>query len=148
MKHVRTLLLACTLVIGLSAQAEIVEWSGAPTADYSITQVDKAIDILDAGTFKFYSETGRQLDDIWEITINSSVTGNVYLYIAHEEGGAGAVDMNLLNLSGNSTAYIAELDITGDLGDDGSTVADVISGPCDIGGDVLELGTVTYFLTD
>ena len=152
MKHMRTLLLVCAVVMGLPAQAEIVEWSGAPGAAYSILQGPKTIEILDAGTFKFYSETSSVLDDINAITINSSVTGGVYLYIAHQEGGAGAVDVNLLNLSGGSTAHIAELRITGDLGDDGSTVADVISGRCDIGGDVLssvQIGTLSdWFFCD
>ncbi|MGD8454210.1 MAG: hypothetical protein PVJ57_20540 [Phycisphaerae bacterium] len=99
--------------------------------------MERTVLIIASGTFKFEATDGEGLGEIKSITVASGVNGTVYLYVARESGGAGAVDVKLLDLSGAWSSRLMELDITGDLAEDGDVVVDYINGPVSVGGTVL-----------
>ncbi len=121
--------LAVTLWVSSAVVADnyIDEWSDA-SSGFVISQGLRKIEITAPGTYKFQATDGAGLGDINEITVQTGVTGNVTIYIERstDDDSPGAVNILECNLSGNANTTITELRITGDLGENGPTVADNI----------------------
>ena len=135
MSRVGATLWACVVFIGTPGSAGIIEWGSAP-GGYIIDNDIKTIVVTAPGTYKFMSIDGAELDDINGITVQAGVSGVVTLYVAHEEGGDGARNVRLLNLSGDATTNVEELSISNNFGELGPMVA-TEGGTLNIGGDVL-----------
>ncbi|MGE0480161.1 MAG: hypothetical protein AB7Q17_06775 [Phycisphaerae bacterium] len=138
-----SIIAAAFLACSLNARADICLWSGTPG---NVSIVGANVEILAAGTYKFEAVTScgssTTLADIGAITINSSVTGTVTVYIESrsDNNTAGAVNVGSINLTNTSgvTGELAELRITGDLGTP-SVASEVtaITGVASVGGDLL-----------
>ncbi|MGE0482171.1 MAG: hypothetical protein AB7Q17_17055 [Phycisphaerae bacterium] len=123
--------------------ADLCLWSG-DSGNVSITGTSAVINA--AGTYKFEAVTtcgsSNTLANIGNITIDSSVTGTVTVYIESRSdnntpGAANVGSINLTNTSG-VTGDLAELRITGDLGTP-SVASEVtaITGVATVGGDLV-----------
>jgi hypothetical protein len=136
------------MVTGGLGENKIREWSGHDPNDLDIGQFDRTVVIKAPGTYKLEAldvdpndpNTVLGLGDFQEIKIDDNCpAGTVDVYILrdpNEGGGPGALDVYFLHLDPNNLAVIgniAELEITGDLGDDGSTTA-IDSGPLTVDG--------------
>jgi hypothetical protein len=100
------------------------------TGPYSIQQGQRTVEVQGAGVFKLQA-TGDEPDgfgDIQSITVASYVTGTVELTIRAPEGGPGAWDVHVVNLSGSATTRIVELQVAHELAGDGEVVATSIDG--------------------
>ena len=123
-----------TVLFVSSASAGLKLWSGTP-GDVTITGNDA--EIFAAGTFKFESEVtpGGALDVIGNITVNSSVTGTVTVYIERDtdNDSPGATNVGSINLTNATTGDLAELRITGNLGSGGPSTVTAVTGAVVIG---------------
>ncbi len=135
------ILYALCTVSTASADNFIREWGGAQ-GGYIIDQADRKITITAPGIYKFEATDGDDLGTIDKIVIvEGGFTGQVYLYVARDDeagGGDGALDVELIDLTGASAGRIKELRIAGDLAADGPVRATSISGPFTVGDDILD----------
>lgn len=100
----RMMLLGLTLfVCPPMATAGLELWSGNP-ANVDIT-FNSAV-ITAAGTFKFQSVTGGNLDVIDDITVADGVTGTVIVYIERDtdDDSPGATNVGAIDLTNNQGA--------------------------------------------
>lgn len=140
--------IGCALLAVAVANADIIEWGGASSSDYSIAQVDRTVEILAPGTYKFEAVDGLgTLENINRITIDPAVTGLVTVHVARDPaagGGLGAADVKEVDLTNAAgvTGDLAELRISGALGAVGSTHISHLSGTAVILGNVLSPITI------
>ena len=136
------------LVFATVSNAGLELWSGsAGNVDINGNNAT----ILAAGTFKFQSVTGGNLDVIGSITVADGVTGEVTVYIERDtdDDSPGATNMGAINLTNNQgaslTGNLAELRISGNLATDGDVSCDSVTGDIFVGlntYNTLDLGDV------
>ncbi|MBU0641456.1 MAG: hypothetical protein KKB50_21560 [Planctomycetes bacterium] len=130
----------CVLCATSGTLADIHVWEGDPS-DCTISDTFNTIQIDAAGTYGFRAWDGiGTLEAIQWIRVQSGVTGTVTVKVAYSAtGGNGATNVWEIDLSNAGIGNIAELRISGDLGDVDDIVADNITGTFNVTGDVLHM---------
>jgi hypothetical protein len=133
------LLTASFLFYATCAFADVYVWTNN-AANCTINDQDNTIQINVAGTYGFRAWNGDAgnpaLENIQNITIASSVSGDVTVRIAYDSaGGNGAADVEKGNLTrAGRTIDLAALNIAGNLATTGNFVCNTVTGTVNVAG--------------